>query len=148
MGDILHDKGFAKEAYAAYDSCLQWKDDNLPCLNNYAYYLSEENKRLDDAAQMSYRTVQAEPDNTTYLDTYAWILFRQKKYSEAMQYIDMAIENDKDKSAVIIEHAGDIHAVNGDIEGALKYWREALEIGTDHDTVLKRKIKLKKYVEE
>lgn len=78
MGDILHDKGFAKEAYAAYDSCLQWKDDNLPCLNNYAYYLSEENKRLDDAAQMSYRTVQAEPDNTTYLDTYAWILFRQK----------------------------------------------------------------------
>lgn len=148
MGDILHDKGFAKEAYAAYDSCLQWKDDNLPCLNNYAYYLSEENTRLDDAAQMSYRTVQAEPDNTTYLDTYAWILFRQKKYSEAMQYIDMAIENDKDKSAVIIEHAGDIHAVNGDIEGALKYWREALEIGTDHDTVLKRKIKLKKYVEE
>lgn len=65
-----------------------------------------------------------------------------------MQYIDMAIENDKDKSAVIIEHAGDIHAVNGDIEGALKYWREALEIGTDHDTILKRKIKLKKYVEE
>ena len=148
MGDILHDKGFAKDAYAAYDSCLQWKDDNLACLNNYAYYLSEENVRLDDAAQMSYRTVQAEPDNTTYLDTYAWILFKQKKYAEALQYIEMAIENDTEKSAVIIEHAGDIYALNGDIENALKYWQEALEIGTENEKVLKRKIKLKKYVEK
>lgn len=78
MGDILHDKGDDKGAYAAYDSCLQWKDDNYGCLNNYAYYLSVENKDLDKAAQMSYRTVQAEPDNSTFLDTYAWILFMQK----------------------------------------------------------------------
>ena len=79
MGDILHDKGDNEGAYAAYDSCLQWKDDNYGCLNNYAYYLSVENKDLDKAAQMSYRTVQAEPDNSTFLDTYAWILFMQKK---------------------------------------------------------------------
>lgn len=148
MGDILHDKGDDKGAYAAYDSCLQWKDDNYGCLNNYAYYLSVENKDLDKAAQMSYRTVQAEPDNSTYLDTYAWILFMQKKYAEALQYIDMAVKNDTAKSAVIIEHAGDIHAMNGDIDGAIKYWNEALKAGTDNETVLRRKIKLRKYVEK
>ena len=97
MGDILHDKGLAEEAYAAYDSCLQWKDDNLGCLNNYAYYLSEENRELAKAEQMSYRTVQAEPDNATFLDTYAWILFKRKKYAEAMQYINMAVDNDTAK---------------------------------------------------
>ena len=148
MGDILHEKGFAEEAYAAYDSCLQWKDDNLGCLNNYAYYLSEENAQLDKAAQMSYRTVQAEPDNCTFLDTYAWILFKQKKYAEALQYIDMAVENDTARSAVITEHAGDIHAVNGDIDKAVDYWKQALEAGSDNDKAIRRKIKLKKYVDE
>ena len=148
MGDILHDKGYADEAYAAYDSCLQWKDDNLGCLNNYAYYLSVDGKQLEKAAQMSYRTVQAEPDNSTFLDTYAWILFRQKKYADALQYIDMAVDNDTTGSAVIIEHAGDIHAVNGDIEGALKYWNEALEAGSANGKAIRRKIKEKKYVED
>ena len=74
MGDILQQKGNTNEAYAAYDSCLQWKDDNIGCLNNYAYYLSLENKNLSKAEQMSYKTVKAEPKNSTYLDTYAWIL--------------------------------------------------------------------------
>lgn len=148
MGDILHDKGLAEEAYAAYDSCLQWKDDNLGCLNNYAYYLSEENRELAKAEQMSYRTVQAEPDNATFLDTYAWILFKRKKYAEAMQYINMAVDNDTTKSAVIIEHAGDIHAVNGDTDGAVKFWQQALEAGAENDKAIRRKIKLKKYVEE
>ena len=148
MGDILHDKGLAEEAYAAYDSCLQWKDDNLGCLNNYAYYLSEENRELAKAEQMSYRTVQAEPDNATFLDTYAWILFKRKKYAEAMQYINMAVDNDTAKSAVIIEHAGDIHAVNGDTDGAVKFWQQALEAGADNEKAIRRKIKLKKYVEE
>lgn len=148
MGDILHDKGDAEGAYAAYDSCLQWKDDNLGCLNNYAYYLSVENKDLEKAARMSYRTVQAEPDNSTYLDTYAWILFMQEKYDEALQYIDMAVKNDTTKSAVIIEHAGDIHAKTGDIDGAVKCWNEALKAGAENETVLRRKIKLKKYVEK
>lgn len=148
MGDIFHDKGDSAGAYAAYDSCLQWKDDNLGCLNNYAYYLSMENKDLDKAARMSYRTVQAEPGNSTYLDTYAWILFMQEKYDEALQYIDMAVKNDTTRNAVIIEHAGDIHAKAGDIEGAVKYWNEALEAGPDNETVLRRKIKLRKYVEK
>lgn len=148
MGDILHDKGLAEEAYAAYDSCLQWKDDNLGCLNNYAYYLSEENRELAKAEQMSYRTVQAEPDNATFLDTYAWILFKRKKYAEAMQYINMAVDNDTTKSTVIIEHAGDIHAVNGDTDGAVKFWQQALEAGAENDKAIRHKIKLKKYVEE
>ena len=60
----------------------------------------------------------------------------------------MGFENDSAKSAVITEHAGDIHAMNGDIGKAIEYWQEALEAGTGNDKALKRKIKLKKYVEE
>ncbi|MCD8203502.1 MAG: hypothetical protein LUD48_07655 [Prevotella sp.] len=148
MGDLLHGKGMAEEAYAAYDSCLQWKDDNIGCLNNYAYYLSEENKDLPRAEQMSYRTIQSEPSNSTYLDTFAWILFKQGRYNEAMQYIDMAVSNDTTDSAVIIEHAGDIHALNDDIDAAVEYWQKAIEVGTDNETIITRKIKERKYIDE
>ena len=119
MGDILHEKGRNDEAFQAYDSCLQWKADNVAALNNYAYYLSEENKNLTKAEQMSYKTIKAEPNNSTYLDTYAWILFQQKRYEEAKIYIEQAIRNDSTLSNVVKEHAGDIYAQTGDIEKAL-----------------------------
>ena len=75
MGDLYHIKKMNVEAYAAYDSALVYKEDNIGALNNYAYYLSVEREHLDKAEEMSYRTVKAEPTNGTYLDTYAWILF-------------------------------------------------------------------------
>lgn len=147
MGDILHEKGKEKEAYAAYDSCLQWKDDNVGCLNNYAYYLSVNGKNLSKAEQMSYKTVKAEPNNSTFLDTYAWILFQQNRFTEAKMYIDQAIRNDSDSSAVIVEHAGDIYAKNNDMTTALEYWRKAAQKATDNK-LLYRKIKYKKYIRE
>ena len=145
MGDILHEKGLASEAYAAYDSCLQYKDDNLGCLNNYAYYLSEENKDLSKAEQMSYRTVKAEPENSTYLDTYAWILFMQGRYAEAKIYIDQAIKNDSTASVVLLEHGGDIYARNNEIDKAVDYWQQSLNKGNS-SKVLIRKIRLRKYL--
>ncbi len=148
IGSIYYDKKEEKEAFAAFDSCLQWKADNIECLNNYAYYLSEEGRELDRAERMSYKTVQAEPDNSTFLDTYAWILFKQGKYGEALEYIDMAVKNDTAESAVIIEHAGDIHAMNNDIGKALEYWTSALKLDPENKAVIMKKIKLKKYVDE
>ena len=149
MGDILHQKGLAKEAFEAYDSCLQWKDDNIGCLNNYAYYLSERGEQLDKAETMSFKTVKAEPKNATYLDTYAWILFMQERYSEAKIYIDQAIQNMEDSlgNEVIIEHAGDIYAQNKDIDRALSFWRDAQQKKPE-DQLLLRKIKLKKYLKK
>ncbi len=157
MGDIMHQKGMDREAYAAYDSCLQWKDDNIACLNNYAYYLSIKGEQLDKAEQMSYRTIKAEPKNATYLDTYAWILFMQKRYSEARIYIDQTLQNDSDTSAVLLEHAGDIYYHVGDTDKALMFWQQSLDravAGNDKEIqgprrqVLIRKIKLKKYLKE
>ena len=149
MGDVLHQKGMAQEAFAAYDSCLQWKADNFGCLNNYAYYLSERGEQLDKAEEMSYKTVKAEPKNATYLDTYAWILFMQERYTEAKIYIDQALQNMEDTlgNAVIIEHAGDIYAQNKDMDRALSLWRDAQQQKPD-DPLLNRKIKLKKYLKE
>jgi len=145
MGDLLHQKGMTREAFAAYDSCLQWKPDDIGCLNNYAYYLSLENTQLARAEQMSLRTIKAEPKNSTYLDTYAWILFMKRRYSEARIYIDQALQNDSVPGAVILEHAGDIYALCGDMERAVELWQQALDNDPDNK-MLRRKLKRKKYI--
>ena len=146
MGDLLYQKGRQTDAFAAYDSCLVWKEDNIGCLNNYAYYLSLLGERLDEAEQMSYRTVKAEPENATYLDTYAWILFRQERYAEAKIYIEQALR-DSLIDGVVKEHAGDIFALNGDIDKAMELWQQAQTNAPDNK-LLRRKIKRKKYFQK
>lgn len=106
LGDALHKTGQTEEAFKAYENCLRLAPDNISCLNNYAYYLSEENRELDKAATMSLKTVKAEPNNATYLDTYAWILYMQGRYEEAKIYMDMAVKNldEEQDNTVIYEH--------------------------------------------
>lgn len=149
MGDILYKKGLKTEAYAAYDSCLQWKPDNISCLNNYAYFLSLNGKNLKKAEEMSVKTIQAEPTSATYLDTYAWILFLEGRYEEAKIYIAQAIANDSTdaSSADVYEHAGDIHAMANDIDKAVEYWKEAQKRGSE-SRLLARKIKQRKYIKK
>ena len=157
MGDLYHTKKKNVEAYAAYDSALVYKPDNIGALNNYAYYLSVEKKDLDKAEEMSYKTVKAEPTNNTYLDTYAWILFEKGKYAEARIYIDQALQNGGDKSSVVVEHCGDIYWMTGEQEKALEYWKQAEKLAaepTENESekrdekelaLLKKKIANKKY---
>ena len=147
MGDILNKKGLEKESFAAYDSCLQWKDDNISALNNYAYYLSLNAQDLHKAEQMSYKTIKAEPKNGTYLDTYAWILFMEERYHEAKIYIDQAIANldTTQNNNTVIEHAGDIYAMNGMPDEAMKFWRQSYDAGNKSDAI-EQKLKLRKYL--
>lgn len=148
LGDMYHTQKQMKEAYAAYDSALVYNPSNIGALNNYAYYLSVERRDLDKAEEMSYKTVKAEPNNATYLDTYPWILFEKGNYAEARIYIDNAMKSEGgDKSDVIVEHCGDIYYMTGDVDGALTYWKKALEMGSESKT-LKQKIEKKKYIAE
>lgn len=147
MGDAHYALKQPSQAYAAYDSALVYYPDNIPALNNYAYYLSLERRDLDRAEEMSYKTIKAEPENPTYLDTYAWILFEKGRYDEARIYIDNALLSEqKDAiSAGIVEHAGDIYYMTGDTERALAFWQKAQTMGINNET-LKRKISKKKYI--
>ncbi len=156
LGDIYHETGKTEDAYAAYDSALVYSEDNISCLNNYAYYLSLQGEQLDKAEDMSYRTVKAEPDNITYLDTYAWILFVKQDYRTARIYMDKAIDPKKSDDELmgqqymqgnLLEHAGDIHYLCGDTETALRMWTLAKKMndGTCSPS-LPKKIKKKKYI--
>lgn len=145
IGDIYHQRGQIEEAYAAFDSCLQWKEDNVECMNNYAYFISVDGGDLSRAEQMSYKTIKAQPTNSLYLDTYAWVLFQEKRYAEAQIYIEQAVANDSTNSYVQLEHAGDIYIMLGETDKAIDYWRKAIQAGGDAKAI-ERKIRLKKYI--
>ncbi len=145
LGDAYHTTNRNEDAYAAYDSALVYNSSNIGALNNYAYYLSVERRDLDKAEEMSYKTVKAEPNNSTYLDTYAWILFEKGNYAEARLYIDDAMKNEGEESEVIVEHCGDIYYMTGDVDAAVEYWEQALKMGSTSGT-LKQKIQNRKYI--
>lgn len=157
LGDLYHDRGQTEAAYAAYDSSLVYNPANLGCLNNYAYFLSLEKKDLEKAEEMSAKTIQAEPENITYLDTYAWILFVKGNFEEARLYMDKVLElaarpdqgdaeETRTLSGGVLEHAGDIYFQCGLTEKAVEFWRQAKELGGGTD-LLDKKIRNKKYYE-
>ena len=154
-GDVFYKMGKHADAFLQYDSALVYNKDNVLCLNNYAYYLSLRNENMDKAEEMSYRTIKAEPDNRTYLDTYAWILFMQAKYEQAQEHMDKVVPRDSSEqflmtdlytSTAILEHAGDIAWMNGDAERATYLWQLAVRRGDDEVTpILRKKAKKRKY---
>lgn len=156
LGDIYYQQEKESEAFAAYDSALVYMDDNIMCLNNYAYYLSLKNEQLDKAEEMSYRTIRKEPENITYLDTYAWILFMKGDFAHARTYMDKVVNPertdaellaDKELQGNVIEHAGDVYANLGEMETALRFWKLAKQKKDDTCTpLLRKKIKRKKYI--
>ncbi|HPD64040.1 MAG TPA: tetratricopeptide repeat protein [Bacteroidia bacterium] len=128
-----------------FDKALKIDNQDLSLLNNYAYYLSLRREKLDKAAEMSLKTLEKEPQNPAYLDTYGWILFLQNDLNNAKIYIEKALEK-KSWDAEILEHYGDVLYKLGDTENALKYWLRAKEKGSLSEQ-LDKKIAGKKYYE-
>lgn len=158
LGDLYFKIDNVRDSYCAYDSALVYNKDNILALNNYAYFLSLRRENLDKAEQMSYRTIKAEPDNKTYVDTYAWILFMRGEYAEAGHYMDRVVSPDSTGAAlladpantsVILEHAADIAWFNGDTGRACYLWDLAVRRGDDDvSDVLLKKSKKRKYVKK
>lgn len=140
VGEIYHSKGLKQEAYAAYDSCLQYKPDNIGTLNNYAYFLSVDGANLEKAEQMSAKAIAAEPKNATYLDTYAWVLYKLGRYAEAKIYIDQTLKFSTDSTSdnTLYDHAAEIYAKLGDYKSAASFCEQAIKHGGDAKALEKK----------
>ena len=144
MGEVYHELDDLDLCTVAYDSALLYNPSDITVLNNYAYYLALEGRELEKALAMSARTIEMEPDNAIYVDTYAWLLFCLGRYEEAKAYAEKLIGLNSEMSAVEYHHCGDIFAKCGDIGRAVEYWTQAQRMG-DESKILKKKIKRRKY---
>lgn len=154
LGDMYYSSGDLDKTYKAYDNSLFFYPENPLALNNYAYFLAENGGDLEKAEELSLKCIEQVPDNETYLDTYAWILFKRKDYKEALEYMEKAMEAAEANSgggdpdhAEFFSHLGDILFMNHQPEEALKNWKKALELDPDN-ALLKKKVEHKTFFYE
>lgn len=146
-GEAIYKLGKIDEAFKLFDESVKLDPDNFIALNNYAYYLSIHGRDLDKAERMSGRVIEKFPENSTYLDTHAWVLFKKRQYSLAKFYMEAAIKNGGEENATLLEHYGDILFMLQKLDEAKQFWEKAKNYGGTSE-VLERKIREQKYFEE
>lgn len=131
IGDIHHMQGDMRQTFKAYDKSLRYFADNVMVLNNYAYFLTIADKELDKAFAMASRVMALESGNPTYIDTYAWVLYKLGRLEEAKRAMQQALSLDRRQSADLAAHYGDILWDLGEKFMAETYWKRAVERGFD-----------------
>ena len=126
IADLYYELGEKEKMYKQYDRVLRNDPENSYVLNNYAYFLSVDNIRLDEALKMSAITIEKEPNNATYLDTYAWILYKLGRYKEAKKWMGKVFSYDKNPGGINYEHYGDILYKLGETEKAIQNWKKLM----------------------
>ena len=137
LGDAYHSVGDDNKSDECYEKSLDLIPDNIVVLNNYSYYLSLRGKDLEKAERMSKQCVELVPDQSTYEDTYGWVLYKQKRFNEAKEWLGKAI-NTGDNSPVILEHYGDVLYNLGEKKEALEYWKKAKGAGGNSELLNKK----------
>ncbi len=138
MGDIKSSAEDTKGAIKAYEKSLQYNSSNIVIMNNLSYILAQTGKRLDYALNLALKSINSEPSNTNYLDTYAWVLYKLGRYTEAREVAAKAVALDTSNSATLFLHYGDILNKVGNRTLAEMYWRKSLENGMNEKDILDR----------
>ena len=140
MGDIYHKLENHQESDKSYIKALTYNPSNTLVLNNYSYYLSQREENLSEAKDMIVKCLALSEgtQNASYIDTYAWVLYKLGEYDLAKDQIEQALKIN-DKSPVILDHYGDILHKLGMKEDALIYWKKSYELDSSN-TGLKDKI--------
>lgn len=148
LGDTYHALNMDATSNVAYEEALKLDSNNTYVLNNFAYYLALRKEGLAKAASMSKKANEINPNNASFQDTYAWVLFQQENYKEALVWIDKAIKLTERPSSTLIEHKGDILFKLGNKQEALDFWEKAREFpDSKNNEKLHQKIKEKTYVD-
>jgi len=146
IADVYHELGNKEKMYEQYDRVLKNDPENVYVLNNYAYFLSLDNERLEDALKMSALTIEKEPKNVTYIDTYAWVLYKLGRYKDAKKWMEKVFSYDKNPQGINYEHYGDILYRLGDTKKAVQNWKKAKKLGETSEFI-DQKIKDEKIYE-
>ncbi len=144
LGDAYHANGDHKSSDETFEKALKEDPNNDYVLNNYSYYLSLRNENLERALAMSEKLVERNPENSTYLDTHAWVLYKLGKYKDARKFLERAIGK-SGANGVVFEHYGDVLFKLGQKNEAVTQWEKAKLIGEVSDLIDKKIAERKLY---
>jgi tetratricopeptide (TPR) repeat protein len=146
LGDSYNELKKYQESDENYEKALKIYPDDALVLNNYSYFLSVRGENLEKAEAMSKKSNEIRPGQSSFEDTYAWILYKMGKFEDARTWLQKAIENGGSASGTILEHMGDVLFKLGDSKGAMEYWNRAKTAG-DAGELLDKKIRDQKLYE-
>lgn len=127
LGDVYNELREYQKSDEAYEAALELDPLNFTVLNNYSYYLSLRGENLEKARKMSTTLIRNNPDNNTYLDTYAWVHYALGDYEEANRVFEKIIASGVDEG-VYYDHYGDTLYKLGKQNEAVKQWIKAREL--------------------
>ena len=135
--DIYYRMKDYSEAFATFEEAMKINSEDLTIINNYAYYLAEQDMRLKDAEVMSKKVIGKERTNTAYLDTYGWILFKRGKLKAAAKVMQELISSNEAPDAEWYEHYGYILKMQKKCENAIENWNIAIKIDSTKTNLIK-----------
>ena len=145
LGNAYHNLDNNIASNDAYENSLKYNPHNIYVLNNYSYYLANQNINLEKAEELILRAINLMPDNVNFMDTYGWILINEKRYVDAEKWIYKALENNGNESGIILEHYADVLFLLGRKEEAIDFWKKAAQKQGFSDK-LNQKISEQKYI--
>jgi tetratricopeptide (TPR) repeat protein len=136
---VLEQSGRGADSLARAEKALALKPDFAPALNFLGYSWADQGVRLAEARDLIEKAVAADPDNSAYLDSLGWVLFRLGKAAEALPHLEKAAELLKDEpDATVLEHLGDVLEALGRAGPAREAWGKAEKI--ESSPALRRKL--------
>ncbi|MGB1247366.1 MAG: tetratricopeptide repeat protein [Chitinophagales bacterium] len=140
LGDVYNSLEDYENSDESFEKALKINPRSAYVLNNYSYYLSLRKDKLDEALEMSALSNEISPDNPSFLDTYAWILYQKGDYKKALEWQEKAIEHADGDRATLFEHYGDILLELDRKEEAINYWEKAIDAGGGDNASISQKI--------
>jgi Tfp pilus assembly protein PilF len=131
--DVYYRKKEYMKCFELYKEILKKNPEDLMVLNNYAYFLAEQDQDLKEADRMIRIVIEKEKNNGTYLDTYAWVLYKRGKYKEAARVLEELMDRDKKEDSEWFEHYGYIMKALRKCNIAKDYWQKAFKLNNDKD---------------
>lgn len=139
MAQCYTNLGRQSSAFGVYELILEENPNDATALNNFAYNLAKSGQELEKAEKMSMRSLKIEPLNATFLDTYAFILFKEERYQEALFVMERCVDQSGSNiNSEELDHYGDILKALGKTDEAAKVWKQALEADPDNMTIKKK----------
>ncbi len=143
--NLLHRLGKAYYQTQAFDKSfksfeealtLNPKEPNL--LSDYSFCLALSDKDLDKAKDMAALANELTPNQANFQDTYGFVLYKRKEYSESKAWFNKALASDGEKTPSILEHYGDLLFATNDKANAVRYWQKALDKGSNSKNLHKK----------
>ncbi len=135
--DIYYRMQDYEKAFEIFENAVKSNKNDLTMLNNYAYYLAEQDLKLKEAEVMARSVIERDKNNTTFLDTYAWVLFKRGKIREAEKIMQSVINMSETGDAEFFEHMGYIKRKRNNCKEAVKNWNRAIELDSTKTELLK-----------